>query len=280
MTFSRIVSCEQKRVLFEELEWGGAGERQSSRVESWLQGIAITHQRPGQPASLCALRNPPVPGHRPGLRCSGLRAELGSCVGRASSGGLDPAGFLEEGVWSRAAGSSAPVGEALQAERGKKGPGLGRSGTRRRWGRTSKVSTQPPQPPDGVSWRGWGKGPLPATLVILGPESNQIRRSPQIPQQLRTTAVRPPRARGGWNRASCPPPISPLPKGVGCKRTSKRAGQGFELETETWASPTLCCAKVTAEIGLSVLFSAHSLPGKPLSRSKPCLPEQSPLQCP
>lgn len=123
------------------------------------------------------------------------------------------------------------------------------------------------QPPDGVSWRRWGKGPLPATLAILGPESNQIRRSPQSPQQLRRTAVRPPRARGGWNGASCPPPISPLPKGVGCKRTSKRAGERFGFQAETWVSLTLCCATVTAEIGLSVLFSAHSLFGKPLSRS-------------
>lgn len=55
--------------------------RRSSRVESWLQGIAITHQRPGQPASLCALRNPPVPGRRPQPRRSGLEAEFGSCVG-------------------------------------------------------------------------------------------------------------------------------------------------------------------------------------------------------
>lgn len=196
------------------------------------------------------------------LRCSGLRAELGSCVGRASAGSLDLAGFLEEGVWSRAAGSSTPADEALRAEWGKKGPELGRSGARHGRGRTSKVSTQPP---DGVSWRGWGKGPLPAALAILGPESNQIRRSPQSPQQLRRTAVRPPRARGDWNRASCPPPISPLSKGVGCKRTSKRAGQGFGLQAETWASPTRCCATVTAEIGLSVRFSVHPLSGKPLS---------------
>lgn len=57
-------------------------------------------------------------------------------------------------------------------------------------GRTSKVSIQPP---DGESWRGCGRGPLPATMAILGPESNQIRCSPQSPQQLRRTAV-PPRA--------------------------------------------------------------------------------------
>lgn len=243
--------------------------RRSSRVESWLQGIAITHQRPGQPASLCALRYPPVPDHRPRLRCSGLRAELGSCVGRASAGSLDPAAFLEEGMWSRAAGSSAPAGEALRGRAGEE-----KTGAREIWGEagkgTSKVSTRPP---DGVSWRGWGKGPLPATLAILGPESNQIRRSPQSPQQLRRTAVRPPRARGGWNRASCPPLSSPLPKGVGCRRTSKRAGPGFGLQAETWASPTLCCAVVTAEMGLSVL-SARPFPGP--SHARPT--EQALLQ--
>lgn len=104
--------------------------RRSSRVESWLQGIAITHQRLGQPASLCALRNPPVPGHRPRLRCSGLRAELGSCVGRTSAGSLDPAGFLEEGVWSREAGSLVPAGEALRAglSGGRKDQGSGDHG--------------------------------------------------------------------------------------------------------------------------------------------------------
>lgn len=32
-------------------------------------------------------------------------------------------------------------------------------------------------------------GLLPARTAILGPESNQIRRSPQSPQQLRRTAV-------------------------------------------------------------------------------------------
>lgn len=91
----------------------------------------------------------------------------------------------------------------------------------REGGRTSKVSTQPP---DGVSWRAWGKGPLPATMAILGPESNQIRRSPQSPQQLRRTAVRP-RGLSGWNGASWPPLISDRPGvwvagegGRGCER--------------------------------------------------------------
>lgn len=73
-------------------------------------------------------------------------------------------------------------------------------------GRTSKVSIQPP---DVESWRGWGRGPLPATKAILGPESNQIRRSPQSPRQLRRTAVRPAEGAERWNLASCPPLISP-----------------------------------------------------------------------
>lgn len=109
-----------------------------------------------------------------------------------------------------------------------------------------------------------GKGPLPATLAILGLESNQIRRSPQSPQQLHRTAVWPPRARGGWNGASCPPPISLLLRGVSCKRTSKRAQKGSGLQAENWASPTLCWATVTVEMDLSALLSAHSLRGKPL----------------
>lgn len=41
-------------------------------------------------------------------------------MGRAGVGSLDPAGFLEEGVWNKAAGSSAPAGEALGAEGEKK----------------------------------------------------------------------------------------------------------------------------------------------------------------
>ena len=61
-------------------------------------------------------------------------------------------------------------------------------------GRTSKVSIQPP---DGESWRGQGRGLLPATRAIVGPETNQIRRSPQSPQQLRTTAVPRRALRGG-----------------------------------------------------------------------------------
>lgn len=80
----------------------GAGGR-GSRMESWLQGAAITHQRPGQPASLCALCGPPVPGHRPPA------LEQGSEGGRAGDrvwaesgcrtlrGGVTRAGFLEEG---------------------------------------------------------------------------------------------------------------------------------------------------------------------------------------
>lgn len=69
-----------------------------------------------------------------------------------------------------------------------------------REGAEPKVSIQPP---DGESWRGWGRGPLPAMMAILGPESNQIRRSPQSPQQLRRTAV-PPRARSGWKLLPAP----------------------------------------------------------------------------
>lgn len=172
-------------------------------------------------------------------------------------------------------GAQHPAGEALWAEWGKKGPGLGRSGARPGRGRTSKVSTQPP---DGVSWRGWGKGPLPATLAILGPESNQIRRSPQSPQQLRRTAVRPPRARGGWDRASCPPPSLHCPRVWAAREPLRGQDRALGPRQKPGPPPNPCCATVAAEIGHSVLLSAHSLLGKPLSRSKPCLPEQAPTQ--
>lgn len=74
----------------------GAGGR-GGRVELWLRGTAITHQRPGQPASLCALRSPPVPGHKPPALASpaahppppapvqaglGWGKGWGSCVGK------------------------------------------------------------------------------------------------------------------------------------------------------------------------------------------------------
>lgn len=79
-------------------------------------------------------------------------------------------------------------------------------------GRTSKVSIQPP---DGEPWRGQGRGLLPATRAILGPETNQIRRSPQSPQQLRRTAV-PRRAPRGGTSLPAPHRSLPPPGGVGC----------------------------------------------------------------
>lgn len=54
-------------------------------------------------------------------------------MGRAGVGSLDPAGFLEEGVWSKAAGSSAPAGEALGAEGERKDRGTGDQGLRCEW---------------------------------------------------------------------------------------------------------------------------------------------------
>lgn len=153
--------------------------RRSSRVESWLQGMAITHQRPGQPASLCALRNPPVPGHRPWPRGSGLEEELGSCVGRAGAGGPDPGGLPGgRGVEPGRRGAQRQQVKRFGLSGGKKGRGW-----RDQWltGEGVEPLRCQTQPPDGVSWRGWGKGPLPATMAILGPESNQIRRSPPFP---------------------------------------------------------------------------------------------------
>lgn len=44
-----------------------------------------------------------------------------------------PVGFLEEGVWRRAARSAAPAGEALRAEWGEERTGLERSGAK--WGK-------------------------------------------------------------------------------------------------------------------------------------------------
>lgn len=54
-------------------------------------------------------------------------------MGRASVGSLDLAGFLEEGAWSRVAGSSEPAGEALGAE-----PEKERTGTREMRGEVGK----------------------------------------------------------------------------------------------------------------------------------------------
>lgn len=56
-----------------------------------------------------------------------------------------------------------------------------------------------------LQWLFWGLNQIKSAAAPLPPTN---------PQQLRRTAVRPPRARGDWNRASCPPPISPLLKGV------------------------------------------------------------------
>ena len=148
-------------------------------MESWLQGMAITHQRPGQPPPLCALHSPPVPGHRPSALdypppspWPTAPQEQGweSCVGKellqARCGeGVTRAGFLEEGRWLR--------GENMEWVSVDQGVSAG--GGR---GRTSKVSIQPP---DRESWRGPGRGLLPAMRAILGPESNQIRQQPPEP---------------------------------------------------------------------------------------------------
>lgn len=147
---------------------GGPG----GRVESWLRGTAITHQRPGQPASLCALRSPPVPGHRPpALDYSrpprgrlGWGRAWGSCVGKellqAQWGKeVTRAGFLEEGSvemsWTE---GETREGEWLWAKGRKNAVGLQRQGAECRGGgegRTCKVSIQPPV---GESWRGWERG--------------------------------------------------------------------------------------------------------------------------
>lgn len=98
-------------------------------------------------------------------------------------------------------------------------------------------------------------GLLPARTAILGPESNQIRHSPQSPQQLRRTAVRL-RAQSGWNLASCPPLISPGLPGVWAAREGGR-GRGRAVVPSqkpglkrAGPPPELCC--LGAEAGLSV----------------------------
>lgn len=70
-------------------------------------------------------------------------------------------------------------------------------------------------------------GLLPARTAILGPESNQIRRSPQSPQQLRRTAVQAEGAERLEPRFLPPTDLSGLPGGVGCKGRGKRKGKGF-----------------------------------------------------
>lgn len=128
-------------------------------------------------------------------------------------------------------------GEWLRAKGRKNGVGLRRQGGEcrgRGGGRTSKVSIQPP---DGESWRGWGRGSLPATMAILGPESNQICSSPQSPQQLRRTAV-PPRALSAGTSTHFLPPadLSGRP-GCGLQGKEEENVKGFWLESQTWATP-------------------------------------------
>lgn len=186
MTFSRIVSSEQKRVLFEELERGGgkgpsgivapgngdySSKARAARVfvcppqpaRAWPQ--ALSHRLP-------RVRPPKSPaGDRVWAKSRCRHGGGRGCPGRLPGGGETAKERKMEWV-SRDQRVSAGGGR----------------------GRTSKVSIQPP---DGESWRGQGRGLLPATRAILGPETNQIRRSPQSPQQLRTTAVPRRALRGG-----------------------------------------------------------------------------------
>lgn len=64
MTFSRIVSSEQKRVLFEELEGGGGrGPRQSSGIVA--PGNSDYSSKARAALVFVCPSQPPVPGHGP-----------------------------------------------------------------------------------------------------------------------------------------------------------------------------------------------------------------------
>lgn len=91
------------------------------------------------------------------------------------------------------------------------------------------------QSPGGV----WERGLLPAKTAILGPESNQIRRSPQSPQQLRRTAVQAEGAERLGPRFLPPTDLSGLPGGCGLQGKGEEEGKGFGVESETWAK-VLC----------------------------------------
>lgn len=178
-------------------------------------------------------------------RRSGLEAELGSCVGRAGRWRPRPwPASWRKGCGAGAIGSAEPAGEALRAELGRKDRAWGDQGRGGEGVEPLRCQRSPRMEcPGGAG----GKGPLPATMAILGPESNQIRRSPRPPPpQVPSSCAEQlsgHRGRGAsGNRTSCPPSISPLPKGVGCKGT----GKGFGLQAETWVSPSPCWARLAS----------------------------------
>lgn len=170
MTFSRIVSSEQKRVLFEELKGGGGrGPRRPRGIVAPGNSDYSSKARaarvfvcPPQPARAWpqapSPRLPPPPKSRArvgeglGIVC-GQRAAAGT-MGKGGDQGWLPGGDVEMS-WTE---GEAREGEWLWAKGRKNAVGLRRQGAECRGGgggRTCKVSIQPPV---GESWRGWERG--------------------------------------------------------------------------------------------------------------------------
>lgn len=121
--------------------------RQSRGVESWLRGNSHYSSKAGAARVFVC---PPQPARAwPQAPADAqVCSPSWDCVWAERA--QTPVGFLEEVVWSREAGSSSARGQVkhrgLSKERKDWSPGdQGRGGER---GRTSKVSTKPP---DGVS---------------------------------------------------------------------------------------------------------------------------------
>lgn len=172
-------------------------------------------------------------------RRSGLEAELGSCVGRAGRWRPRPwPASWRKGCGAGAIGSAEPAGEALRAELGRKDRAWGDQGRGGEGVEPLRCQRSPRMEcPGGAG----GKGPLPATMAILGPESNQIRRSPRPP-----------------------PPKSPAAAQNSCPATEGEGRLGTALPAP---HPSLHCPRVWAARGQERALGSRQKPGFPPARA-------------
>lgn len=101
MTFSRIVSCEQKRVLFEELEWGGAGGAGAAEWNRGSREWLLLIKGRGSPRLCVPSATRPCLATGPGRDAQGWRRSWDPVWAELALEAQTPVGFLEEGVWSR-----------------------------------------------------------------------------------------------------------------------------------------------------------------------------------